>query len=245
MKRRSSKKAALAAIAESVPPKQVVDQGTPAVQGTIEVFGGTKTAARCGFLRRDGSQCRKASLAGRDRCRFHGGNRISFGPANPNWKHGRWSTLLPASMRSSSPVELNHRATIEVYDGRAEALLRRIAAGGGTWSEFADAFGRLRQAMFDANSDEIRLEMDTLHRLATGSAEADAIWRQFDSLMRKRAALVDSERRLAIAARDVLTREQAQAHASALVAAIVRHVHDRDTLNAIMDDIRALLPLNE
>jgi hypothetical protein len=220
------------------------DQEGPALVTTVEVFG--HQVRRCQWWQRStGRQRRKAALDGGDYCKTHGGNRIQIGPANPNWKHGRWSRLLPPSMRATSPPELHHRATIEVYDGRAEALLRRIAAGGGTWSEFADAYGDLRKAMFDANSDEIRFAMDKLHQLATGTAESDALWKQFDSLMRKRAALVDSERRFALDARNVLTREQAQAHASALVAAIVKHVTDRDTLNAIMNDIRALLPMDE
>ena len=42
-------------------------------------------------------------------------------------------------------------------------------------------------------------------------------------------------------ARNAMTREQASALANAMVQAVVANVHDRDTLNAIMADLRALV----
>lgn len=226
--------------------KRRPDDGThaehepPTLQPTIVALG--RTVARCQWYRRaTGRQCRKAAANGRNFCRTHRGNVVQIGPANPAWTGGRWSRLLPVSMQLTEPPDLSHRPILEVLDGRGQYILRQIKAKGGSSSEFTAAFGRLTAAMSAGNSDEIRWSMQELRTLADGSAASDKLWNEFDRLMRQRQKLIDAERRFVLDARNVLTREQAQAHASALVAAIVRHVKDRDTLNAIMEDIRQLV----
>jgi glucans biosynthesis protein len=51
-----------------------------------------RNAARCGAKTRAGKPCRSPSVAGKRRCRTHGGAKGSGGPKgarNGNYKHGR------------------------------------------------------------------------------------------------------------------------------------------------------------
>src|SRR5215216_6002255 len=52
------------------------------------------SAARCGSQTRSGRPCQSPAVAGRARCRMHGGAKGSGGPSgtrNGNYKHGRYT----------------------------------------------------------------------------------------------------------------------------------------------------------
>ena len=53
-----------------------------------------RSAARCGAKTRSGRSCQAPAVAGRARCRMHGGAKGSGGPRgrrNGNYKHGRYT----------------------------------------------------------------------------------------------------------------------------------------------------------
>jgi hypothetical protein len=53
-----------------------------------------RSAARCGAKTRSGRPCQAPAVAGRARCRMHGGAKGSGGPwgrRNGNYKHGRYT----------------------------------------------------------------------------------------------------------------------------------------------------------
>jgi hypothetical protein len=59
-------------------------------------------APRCGAKTRSGRPCRSPAVAGRKRCRMHGGAPESGGPKgarNGNYKHGRYTADAIASRR--------------------------------------------------------------------------------------------------------------------------------------------------
>ena len=61
-----------------------------------------RNAARCGAKTRAGKPCRSPSVAGKRRCRMHGGAKGSGGPKgarNGNYKHGRYTADAIASRR--------------------------------------------------------------------------------------------------------------------------------------------------
>jgi hypothetical protein len=60
------------------------------------------SAARCGARTRSGTPCRSAAVAGRRRCRMHGGANGSGGPSgarNGNYRHGRYTAETIACRR--------------------------------------------------------------------------------------------------------------------------------------------------
>ena len=61
-----------------------------------------RNAARCGAKTRAGTPCRSPSVAGKRRCRMHGGAHRSGGPKgarNGNYKHGRYTAETMATRR--------------------------------------------------------------------------------------------------------------------------------------------------
>ena len=56
-------------------------------------------AGRCGatLRRKPGRFCTSYPLTGTTRCRLHGGQSLA-GPANGNWKHGMYSTVLHGAL---------------------------------------------------------------------------------------------------------------------------------------------------
>jgi hypothetical protein len=212
----------------------------PDLAPTTTVFG--NVVARCQFWRRrDRRQCRKAARQGRRFCKRHGGNTVSIGPANPQFVHGRWSRLLPVSLRATGPSPLSLRDEIELVDARLEDHVHRIGEGAGTWAEVADAYGRLVGAMKDANQDALRTALTDLRDLGAGNVASADLWSDTLALVEKRATLVTAERKFLLDARNVLSRDQVAAIASALVSAVATHVKDRATVAAILADIRAVV----
>jgi hypothetical protein len=81
-------------------------------------------APRCGAKTRAGHPCGQAAVAGRVRCRMHGGAKGSGGPRgnhNGNFKHGLWT-------RES--LEMRKRTRAKVREIRA--LLRSNSRTGGS-----------------------------------------------------------------------------------------------------------------
>jgi hypothetical protein len=61
-----------------------------------------RNAGRCGAKTRAGTPCRSPSVAGKRRCRMHGGAHGSGGPKGPrngNYKHGRYTAETIASRK--------------------------------------------------------------------------------------------------------------------------------------------------
>ena len=61
-----------------------------------------RNAARCGARTRAGKPCQSPAVAGKRRCRMHGGAQGSGGPKgarNGNYKHGRYTAETIATRR--------------------------------------------------------------------------------------------------------------------------------------------------
>jgi hypothetical protein len=64
--------------------------------------GAVSQASRCGARTRSGAPCKSAPVAGRRRCRMHGGADGSGAPKgarNGNYKHGRYTKEVAATRR--------------------------------------------------------------------------------------------------------------------------------------------------
>ena len=78
-------------------------------------------APRCGAKTRAGHPCRQAAVAGRARCRMHGGAKGSGGPGgerNGNFKHGLWMVL-----------RTERRVAASMADCRRARKLRLVGRG--------------------------------------------------------------------------------------------------------------------
>jgi glucans biosynthesis protein len=81
------------------------------------------SAARCGAKTRSGKPCRSAAVAGRRRCRMHGGAKGSGGPKgarNGNYRHGRYTAEMIASRRWLREMTREVRALASSLRGGGE-----------------------------------------------------------------------------------------------------------------------------
>ena len=106
----------------------------------------------CGAKTRSGAPCKQRPLAGRDRCRMHGGG-TPRGTSLPQTKHGRYSRDLPTRMLATYQEALadddllSLREDIALYTAREGELLRRVKA-----SESEAAWLAIRKAWSDYES---------------------------------------------------------------------------------------------
>jgi hypothetical protein len=82
----------------------------------------------CAARTRNGQPCRRYRLAGRSRCRLHGGLSL-IGPASPAWRHGRYSKIAfrygisqAYEDARNDPNLLSLRNSIAVLELRIEEL---------------------------------------------------------------------------------------------------------------------------
>src|SRR5579871_5515650 len=89
---------------------------------------------RCGAKTRSGGSCRQWAMPN-GRCRMHGG-KTPRGPALPQYKHGRYSKVLPADLaaryaEARTDQELvAFRDDIALVDARLADVLARLGQGG-------------------------------------------------------------------------------------------------------------------
>jgi hypothetical protein len=103
---------------------------------------------QCGAKTRNGPPCRRPPLAGRTRCRLHGGASLA-GIASPHFKHGRRSRYLrelPGVLKTGYKAALNDpdllslKEEVALLTARMIQLLGRLERADGpaydaTWTE--------------------------------------------------------------------------------------------------------------
>lgn len=78
----------------------------------------------CGAKTRSGKPCRKRAVRGMRRCRNHGGASL-VGIANPNWKHGRYSSYLPRNLAKRYREAVTDPSLVSVVDELALVVARQ------------------------------------------------------------------------------------------------------------------------
>jgi hypothetical protein len=182
------------------------------------------------------------------RCSKHGGKSL-VGPAAPGFRHGRYSKLLPAQLAARyteaqvDPELLGLRDEIALIDARINDVLQRMDRGesSATWETLQKLARGLRRAVAADDRAETVVHTALLQTVVERAGADAAGWREVFALVNQRRVLVESERRRLVQMRQMVSAEQAMTLAAALVAAVKRHVPDRQTQGAISDDIRALL----
>src|SRR5690625_616309 len=197
---------------------------------------------RCGAKTRAGTPCQRYPLAGRERCRLHGG-ATPRGKDLPQTKTGRWSKDLPTrlaaryheALKDSRLLEL--RDELALIDARLSELVAQLDGGeaGAIWADLMKA----RREFNDESSrrDAILTMLELIER---GAAE----WQKWDDVLRtieRRARIAESERRRLVEAQQMISVEQVNVLIAAVSSIIRQHVKDRDALRAISADIGGIL----
>lgn len=182
------------------------------------------------------------------RCRLHGGLTPS-GIASPQYRHGRYSKVMPTRLReryeeaTSDGALLELREDVALLDARLSDLLSRVESGesGLIWRLLHQARTDLLAARRAGNAEEQAGAINTMLELI-GRGHADyAAWRELGATLEQRRRLVESERKRLQDAQQTLTIEKAMLLIGAIGGIVKAHVADRDTLSKISADIRDLV----
>jgi len=112
--------------------------------------------------KQSGVQCRKAPEPGRNVCRIHGG-ATPRGLASADWKHGRYSKVLPPNLRDAyerarTDTELIPlRDELALLDARLGELVGSLADGGTVlWDDLGAAWANLEVAQRHGDVERTR-----------------------------------------------------------------------------------------
>lgn len=172
----------------------------------------------CGAKRRtDGKPCRAAAMAN-GRCRNHGGALPKPGPTHHNYKHGKYSEVMP-NLRLKQRYEramnddewASMRNEIALIDMRLNELLEAIDIGGApaeAWREALLAFTRMDEALISGDIDAAKQHRITLKETLEKGFDLMRSWDQIIDIIHDRRLVVESERRRSVELAQVLTVEQ-------------------------------------
>jgi hypothetical protein len=200
---------------------------------------------KCGAKNRQGEPCQRWALAGRTRCRLHGGKTL-VGTACPHFRSGRYSAYVPERLRAryeqaeGDAELLSLRSEVALTDARLADLLSRVDTGesGQRWAELRRAyraFIRARQAGDDETAALARVES-----LIERAGQDHQAWAEIGELIEQRRKLTESEGKRMVALRQMLSTEEAMALMHRVIDIVTRHVSDRQALSAIVVEMRAL-----
>ena len=190
-----------------------------------------ETHHRCTGHCRDGRLCGGPAVAGKTKCRLHGGKSLS-GMANGNYKHGRYSKVLPVRLQQSYEEATHNPQLLSVRHDLAacEALLveafGRLDTGesGQVWSDLQEALTAFEKAEVRRDPDAMDEQLATIRTLIRrGHGEADVI-EDIRALWDSRCKLTMTEQKTLVALDQMMTKEQLMHYMGVITDAITRHV---------------------
>jgi len=192
--------------------------------------------------------CHRTVKAEGLRCFLHGGKSVS-GIASPNFKHGRYSKVLPAGLAERYEAALDDqeilamRDEIALLDTRLTDLVGGLTVGTSRelWKNLRTAYGELRSALAQQDPDAANIAMLTLGSAITNGSKERETWDEVYTLLEQRRKLTESEAKRLIQMQQVITAEQAMILLARVQQAIVENVTDKRALAAIAAEFRELV----
>jgi len=169
------------------------------------------------------------------------------GPANPAFKHGRYSQVLPVGLQAryhealADADLLSLRDEVAVLEARIGELLALAAPASGSWQDAVSAFEAMRRANAAGDAAGMTAAVGRLDSALRQGATVAHAWDDLGGLIeRKRRLARDEVRRLSLMGQ-MITAERAMVLVAALTDAVTRHVLDLDVRRRIADDFARLL----
>jgi hypothetical protein len=199
---------------------------------------------RCGAKTRSGKTCCKFPVAGRERCRLHGG-ATPVGVASPHFKTGRHSKYIPERLAERYQEALADgellalREEIALVDARLADLLGRVDTGesGLFWRQARAALNGYNKAVAEKKDVEAATYLFELRQIIDKGIEDYSAWAEVHAVLEQRRRLVESETKRLSQMQQFITAEKAMALIASLTDIIKRHVTDRAALAGISADL--------
>lgn len=203
------------------------------------------SAPKCDHVRPDGTACKNYAVAGKTRCRFHGGNARG-GVLAPTFKDGRYSKYIPTGLRErfelaeKDPELLSLREEILLTDSRVKELLESLETGESSslWAILAGLVGTLRMKInAGADVDDLDKTISAMEKVILKGGDQRETWAEIMTFIDSRRRLVEGERKRLVEMNQVITTEKALTLITALAQSVKANVTDKDALKRISRDL--------
>jgi hypothetical protein len=194
-----------------------------------------------------GNTCKAFAVKGREKCRFHGG-ATPRGPANPNFKHGKYSKYLPANIAAkyaeakSDPELIEYTDAIALLDARCRLLLES-AESRMLWADTAKAFRELEAAIRTEDQAGIRAELNALHDLVKRGYADSLRWKEIYEVIEREGRMKERAWKRLIDMEQMVSMEHVLAFVGMIMSVVTDAVKDTDTLRQISRSIDNLINL--
>lgn len=199
----------------------------------------------CGARTRSGGVCKGIAVTGSTRCRLHGGGHELRGPANPAYRHGRYSKWLgglsgilreAAERRLEDPSYGSLRERIALTDARFEELLVDLAHtqadGTATYALVGQTVHSLREDFEAMRVSDAMKKLEHLEKIiATGMAQ-DIVWKQIARNQEERRRLTETEGKNLERLQQTMTADQLKLFLTQIVVIMADEI-DRESLKKV------------
>ena len=196
---------------------------------------------------RSGKRCRNEAIhAGK--CKFHGG-KVMIGPANGNWKGGKYSKYMPERLleryeeAENDSELLSARADVAVMQVRVAELLKQLNVGESAsfrknMKKELDSF---RRAFNNADPQEMIDAMDRMEGVVEAGAKEDQVWAEITQMIDAKTNVASREWKRLVDMHQVITAERAMVLFGYIGDIILRNVVDENARATIAAEIGKLV----
>ena len=179
--------------------------------------------------------------------------RFGPGPLNPNWKGGRYASVLPTKLQekfhqaTADPELLNQRAEIALLTARMEELVSNISTGesGAVWKKLNECAKDLIKAKQYGDDVAFDAGIKEMLGLITQGKKEFFVWDEIQATALNKAKLIESERKRILETKLFLTAEQGvnmlAKVADALRKSLDKRVEDERVRRAVKTDVSATI----
>lgn len=201
--------------------------------------------------KRNGQPCGNYAVAGKTKCRMHGG-KTPAGVASPHFRTGKYSKHLPSrliatyqeSLEDPKLWELGEKAAL--LDTRLVELVKRLDTGesGATWAALRATWADMKDAIKRVDAVAMLQLLPVVDNLIDAGNRDRAAWDEIVSLVHTFKSLSESERKHIDQLNQVMTAEQVLVMISAITDIIRQNVIDKTILSAISNGITRLISVD-
>lgn len=200
----------------------------------------------CGAKTRRGTKCQVSPIAGKFRCRIHGGV-APVGIAASNYRHGKYSNALTgrtASKFAERMADKNLLSLLEdiaLIETKIEELLEGINVDATTWQDLGAAVTQLSNHLSSGDLQKARNAVDAIGDMVRRGTDDQSRWRDVILLLREHRSAVESERKSQTEESKIIRIDEMLVIQRRILEIVNENVRDHDTMVKITEGFRRLL----